>query len=342
MRGNLGRMNARKTFRGAMPRPATLARRLAPLLLATAATVAISTPAVGAISAPGVSTGSISSLAPTSVVLHGSVNPHGVQANYVFQYGTTVGYGAETPLASAGVGTTTIALAQAISGLQPNTIYHYRILASSAGGASHGGDHSFRTPRIPLSLQFVTAPNPVPFGAPLVVQGTLSGTGNGGRVVELQTRSFPYTTNFTPFDNPEVTSPTGAFSFPILGLSTNTQLRVVTTSAPLISSPILIEGVAVRVSFRVHRVHRAHRRGLFYRMYGTVTPAEVGARVGFQLIRRGAPSVNQGGAIVIPASSTVSRFSTIVRIRHSGVYEALVQVFNGAQVSAYSEGIRIR
>ena len=77
-------------------------------------------------------------------------------------------------------------------------------------------------------------------------------------------------------------------------------------------------------------------------MYGTVAPAEVGARVGFQLLRPGLPSVNQGGTFVKSATPTVSRFSTIVRIRHRGVYEALVQVADGAHVSAYSPPLRIR
>jgi hypothetical protein len=77
-------------------------------------------------------------------------------------------------------------------------------------------------------------------------------------------------------------------------------------------------------------------------MYGTVTPAEVGARVGFQLLRPGARSTNQGGAFVKSGTPTVSRFSTIVRVRHRGVYQALVQVADGSHVSAYSASIRIR
>jgi hypothetical protein len=160
-------------------------------------------------------------------------------------------------------------------------------------------------------------------------------------VVALQFNPFPYLAGFKTLGNPEVTSSTGAFSFPIVGLSANTQLRVVTTSAPFISSPVLVEGVAVRATFHVHRVHRP-RRGRFYRMYGTVAPAEVGARVGFQLLRHGRPSLNQGGTFVVSGTPTLSRFSTVVRIHHSGVYQALVQVSDGSHVSAYSASIRIR
>ncbi len=290
--------------------------------------------------APTVATAYISSLTPSSVVLHGWVDAHTQATNYVFQYGTTRAYGSQTALTAAGSGTITIPVSQAVGGLQANTTYHYRILASNATGATLGGDRSFTTPKIPLSLQIAAAPNPVPFGEPFAVQGTLFGTAAPGRAVALQFNPFPYLAGFKTLGNPELTSSTGSFSFPVVGLLTNTQLRVITTSAPFISSPVLVEGVAVRVTFHVHRVHR-RRRGLFLRMYGTVTPAEVGARVGFQLLRAGAPSLNQGGTFVTSGTSAVSRFSTVVRIRHRGVYEALVQVSDGSHVSAYSEPIRI-
>jgi hypothetical protein len=278
---------------------------------------------------------------PSSVILHGALNAKAQPTNYVFQYGKTKAYGAQTPLAPGGRAAATIQVSQAIGGLQANTTYHYRILAIGTGGATLGSDRAFTTPKIPLSFQIAGAPNPVLFGDPFSVQGTLSGTGGAGRVVALQFNPFPYLAGFKTLGNPEVTSSTGSFSFPIVGLLQNTQLRVVTTSAPFISSPVLVEGVAVRVTFHARRVHR-HRRGEFFRLYGTVAPAEVGARVGFQLLRPGLPSVNRGGTFVISATPTVSRFSTIVRIRHRGLYQALVQVADGSHVSAYSATVRIR
>jgi hypothetical protein len=277
---------------------------------------------------------------PSTAVLHGSLDAKAQPTNYVFQYGTTKFYGGQTPLAPGGEASSTIQVSQAISGLQANTTYHYRILATSASGATPGVDRSFKTPKIPLSLQVTGAPNPVSFGDPFTVQGTLMGTGNAGRVVALQTDPFPYVAGFKTLGNFEVTSSTGSFSFPVVGLLTNTQLRVVTTGAPYVTSPVVTEGVAVQVTLHVRRVHRP-RRGEFVRFYGTITPVELGAHVGFQLMRRGAPSVNQGGTIVTSGTPSVSRFSTVVRIRHRGVYTALVQVFDGSHVSAYSEPIRI-
>jgi hypothetical protein len=289
---------------------------------------------------PAASTGGVSSVTPSSAVLHGALDAKAQPTNYVFQYGTTKSYGAQTPLAPGGRAPSTIQVSQAIGGLQANTTYHYRILATSASGSTPGVDRSFKTPKVPLSLQIAGAPNPVLFGDPFAVQGTLTGTGNAGRVVALQANPFPYVAGFKTLGNFEVTNSTGSFSFPVVGLLTNTQLRVVTTSAPYVTSSVVVEGVAVQVALHVRRVHRP-RRGEFVRFYGTITPAEPGARVGFQLMRRGAPSINQGGTVVTSGTPTVSRFSTVVRIRHRGVYKALVQVFDGSHVSAYSEPIRI-
>lgn len=322
-------------------RPAVLARRVVYLLLPVFAALAFSSPALAVLPPrPSLFTGGVSNVTPSSAILHGDLNAKGQATTYVFQYGIKA-YTAQTPLSSGGQSTATIQVSQSIGGLLANTIYHYRLVAFSARGTTLGEQRSFTTPKIPLSLQIAGAPNPVLFGDAFSVQGTLFGTGAPGRAVALQFNPFPYLAGFKTLGNPELTSATGAFSFPVLGVLTNTQLRVVTTSAPFISSPVLVEGVAVRVAFHVHRLHRK-RRGEFFRMYGTVAPAEVGARVGFQLLRPGLPSVNKGGAFVVSATPTVSRFSTIVRVRHRGVYQALVQVADGSHLSAYSAPIRIR
>ena len=201
-----------------------------------------------AVGAPGVSTGGVSNLATTSVVLNGAVSPKGLPTTYVFQYGTTRAYGAQTPPVPVGGGTATVKVSSGIGALESHTTYHYRILATNAHGITPGSDHVFTTHKIPLSLQIAGAPNPVLFSDPFTVQGTLAGTGGAGRVVALQFNPFPYLTGFKVLGNPEVTNAVGGFSFPVFGTLVNTQFRVVTTAAPFIASPVLVEGVAVRVS----------------------------------------------------------------------------------------------
>ncbi len=93
----------------------------------------------------------------------------------------------------------------------------------------------------------------------------------------------------------------------------------------MVYSPVVTETVAVRVSFHVRR---AHRHG-YVRFYGTVAPAEVGAQVGFQLLRP-SKSVNEGGTIVRAGTSGVGRFSGRMRLRHRGLYRALVKVSDGS------------
>jgi hypothetical protein len=286
---------------------------------------------------PGVYTGGTSNGTYSSVILHGGVNANGQPTNFVFQYGTTKGYGAQSPLAPAGNGTITIKVSQAVTGLQPFTTYHYRIVATSPAGATVGVDHAFTTPKVPLSLAIVGAPNPVVFGNPFLVEGNLSGTGASTHEIVLQVNAFPYLGGFKNVGNPEITNATGGFSFPVLGLLENAQLRVVTVGKPLVYSPVVTETVAVRVSFHVRR---AHRRG-YVRFYGTVAPAEVGAQVGFQLLAPG-KSINEGGTIVRSGTSTVGRFSGRMRLRHHGLYRALVKVNDGAHISNYSEPILVR
>jgi hypothetical protein len=287
---------------------------------------------------PGVSTGGVSNVTYSSAIFYGYINARGAVTNYVFQYGTTSAYGAQSPLAPAGNGTIAIGVSQAVTGLQPATVYHYRVVAISPAGTTDGADHTFTTKDIPLSVQIVGAPNPVVFGAPFFVEGTLSGTGAASHEIVLQAKPFPYLGGFKTVGNPEVTNSAGGFSFPLLSLLESAQLRVMTVGKPVVVSPVVVESVAVRVSFHVRR---ARRRG-YVRLFGTVAPAEVGALVGFQLLRPG-KSVNEGGTSVTSGSSTVSRFSAVVRLRHRGLYRALIKVTNdGAHVSNYSEPILIR
>jgi len=296
-------------------------------------------PAAGAVSSPAPtgSTGGVSNVMYSSAILYGNVDAHGLLTNYSFQYGPTSAYGAQSPLAPAGNGTGTVKVSQAIAGLQAGITYHYRIVVSGPGGTSKGAERAFTTPKVPLSVQIAGAPNPVVFGAPFFVDGTLSGTGASTREVVLQANPFPYLGGFKNVGNPEVTNATGGFSFPFLGLLENAQLRVVTVGKPVVVSAVVLEKVAVRVSFHVRR---ARRRG-FVRLYGDVAPAEVGALVGFQLLTPG-KSINEGGTAVRAGTASVSRFSAVVRLRHRGLYRALIKVSDGAHFSNYSEPILIR
>ena len=81
--------------------------------------------------------------------LNGMVNPNWAQTSYRFEYGTTTGYGSSVPVpeGNAGAGTSSVWMSAVASDLQPSTEYHYRIVATNAGGTSFGADQTFETPR---------------------------------------------------------------------------------------------------------------------------------------------------------------------------------------------------
>lgn len=120
--------------------------RIRPLFLVTFALVlALATTAAGATTAPNANTGVAKTVTPVSAVVTGTVNPHGSDTNYYFQYGPTTAYGSRTATRSAGNGTGGVAVDAALVGLKPNTRYHYRLVAVSTGGTTRGADRTFLT-----------------------------------------------------------------------------------------------------------------------------------------------------------------------------------------------------
>ena len=280
---------------------------------------------------PTVSTGGAQQVSYGSATLTGSVNPRGNDASYYFQYGPTKAYGGQTVIADAGAGTHTVRVSVAVTGLQPLTVYHYRLIAVNGAGAASGKDATLLTTKVPLSLQVLASPNPVGYGGTLLIQGTLSGTGSGGSAVVLQANPFPFAAGFQNVGNPELTLPDGSFSFPVLGMTQATQFRVVTTSKSTVVSPVAVANVAVAINSHLVRTRRRH----FVRIAGTVTPAEDGMQVGIMRIVHGR-SVLVAGATLRHRNPASSRFSRVVHVG-PGIYRVLVRVTNGAQVSSYGQ-----
>jgi hypothetical protein len=111
---------------------------------ALAATGVLAGTAAAAVS-PTVKTEAAASIKETSAVLHASVNPQGSNTSYQFQYGLTNAYGASTALKSAGHGSKSVEVKDVVASLIPGTPYHFRIVATNAGGTSVGDDHVFTT-----------------------------------------------------------------------------------------------------------------------------------------------------------------------------------------------------
>jgi hypothetical protein len=321
-------------FRGGDGPTARAARRGLPAVLAAIAVLALPAAAQAAV-VPKVSTNGAREVSYGSAVLTGSVNPNGSNTSYYFQYGLTKAYGSQTAIADAGAGAKAVSVRLPISGLQPLTVYHYRLVAVNAAGASIGDDEKLLTTKVPLSLAILSSPNPVPFGGTVTIQGTLSGTDNANRAVVLQANPFPYTSGFQSIGNPGLTLANGEFKFVVLNQEQSTQFRVFSTPGKPVVSAVTQENVAVRVS---SHVARTKRRG-FARIYGTVTPAVVGAQVGVLRIAKG-HGILAGGTVVKPRNSISGQFSRVVRVQ-KGAYRVLVKVAPGGVVSAYGTPLLI-
>lgn len=75
-----------------------------------------------------------------NATLNGFVTPNGFQSKYYFQYGPTKQYGMETEHFNAGNGNEQISVSVTISGLEPETVYHFRIVAVGNSNTVVGND----------------------------------------------------------------------------------------------------------------------------------------------------------------------------------------------------------
>src|SRR6202035_3982150 len=90
------------------------------------------------------STSSATNVTSSSATLNGTVNPNGLTTSAYFQYGPTTSYGFTTASHNYS-GSTTQNVSANITGLAPNTTYHFRIVATNSGGTRYGSDRTFST-----------------------------------------------------------------------------------------------------------------------------------------------------------------------------------------------------
>lgn len=104
-------------------------------------------------SAPLLTLGEPSSLTDSSVTLEGAINPQGAYTTYQFNYGEATPHGKsapESPAAFAGSNSNE-PISVSLTGLTPNTTYHYQLVATAAneGGstAAESPVETFTTPK---------------------------------------------------------------------------------------------------------------------------------------------------------------------------------------------------
>jgi IPT/TIG domain len=96
---------------------------------------------------PIVATRPASAVRNAAAVLNGGVDPEGVETTYRFEYWTQASEKSSVPVpdASAGAGTAKEEFSREITGLHPNTTYHYRLVAANSKASSQGEERAFNT-----------------------------------------------------------------------------------------------------------------------------------------------------------------------------------------------------
>jgi hypothetical protein len=102
-------------------------------------------PGAPGIGGPGVNGSYAQGVTATGAQLEGGVYPNGTDTTYWWEYGTSTSYGQQTPATDIGPGTTPLAVSDTLTGLQPATTYHYRLVAENGFGAEYGYDYTLTT-----------------------------------------------------------------------------------------------------------------------------------------------------------------------------------------------------
>lgn len=135
----------------------------------------------------------------TTATMRGTINPNSVSTAYKFEYGLTTAYGSTSnPTPSSGSGSTVVTLTRALTGLQPNTTYNYRMVGTNAGGPYYGANMTFTTNPVAPAVITVAASGITPVAA--ILNGTVNAQ-NAATSVSFEyglTTSYGSTVNASP------------------------------------------------------------------------------------------------------------------------------------------------
>jgi plastocyanin len=94
---------------------------------------------------PAVTTEAAGGVGSVQATLKGHVNPMGLGTEYFFEYGTSAAYDRQTAVKSAAAGTASLAVSQLVTGLTPETTYHFTLIARNGAGEVEAADRTFET-----------------------------------------------------------------------------------------------------------------------------------------------------------------------------------------------------
>ena len=95
---------------------------------------------------PTATTTAATVITTTGATLNGSINANNASTAVSFEYGLTTGYGTSvTATQSPVTGTISTTVSTVLTGLVPNTTYHFRVNGVNTAGTSNGTDLTFTT-----------------------------------------------------------------------------------------------------------------------------------------------------------------------------------------------------
>ncbi len=101
---------------------------------------------------PTVTTTAAGEVKPRSATFNGTIDPEGIASEYHYEYGLESTYGSSTPAIDAGSGSVVAEAPGPVTGLTPNTTYHYRIVGSNASGSIVGEDQTLTSEAAPPTV----------------------------------------------------------------------------------------------------------------------------------------------------------------------------------------------
>ena len=118
---------------------------------------------------PSINSATSSNLAETTATLNATVTANGAATDVFFEYGPSLAFGNVTSTQSIGSGNSPVGVSANLAGLQANTTYHYRAVATNSQGTTTGNPLSFTT----------TTPLPVVASMPATFIGAYGANLNG-------------------------------------------------------------------------------------------------------------------------------------------------------------------
>jgi phosphodiesterase/alkaline phosphatase D-like protein len=161
-----------------------------------------------------------SAVGSTTATVNGTVNANNTTTTVTFEYGLDTNYGITATAAQSPVtGGTATAVSSGLTGLTPNTTYHYRVVAQNTGNTVYGADMTFTTGPLPPAANTGAATSVTASGATL--NGTVNANNSSTTVTFEYGLTPAYGTTVTADQSPVTGASNTAVSTAITGLTGN-------------------------------------------------------------------------------------------------------------------------